>query len=132
MITICSRSRSVMTRVERRFPPGEPEQEVPFATSEEAWLWYVRCQVARDEGARFVAGLGRQRRPCDPDDIAREVGRLLSGRVLTRPQVEVLVRFGRRFTRPDRRDGAKPAEIALWREALDRLGPVLRAKGIVR
>ncbi|MCY3830138.1 MAG: hypothetical protein OXF89_13480 [Rhodospirillaceae bacterium] len=41
----------------------------PFDTAEEAWFWAMSCLVAREDGARFVAGLGLQERPCSPDDL---------------------------------------------------------------
>jgi len=69
-----------------------------FTTTEEAWFWYVQCQIARDDGVRFTAGLGAVARPCEPDDIAREVHRLHRARVLHRAHLEVLGRFGCRLT----------------------------------
>jgi len=57
--------------VKRKFAPTPVGQRegVPFATACEAWFWYIRCQTARDEGARFVANSGLVIRPCEPDDI---------------------------------------------------------------
>ncbi len=100
----------------------------PFATPEDAWVWYSHCQRARDEGARFVAGLGDIARPCAPDDIAREVWRLYRRRVLRGSHLRILAQFGSEcgVTR-----GAGPDADRLWREALDRLASPLRAKGIV-
>jgi hypothetical protein len=103
----------------------------PFATCEEAWLWYVQCQIARDDGVRFTAGLGAVARPCEPDDIVREVQRLARGRVLRRSHLAVLGRFGWRLAPPDPWGDDTPAEASLWREALDRLATPLRRKGIV-
>jgi hypothetical protein len=120
-----------MVRERNEGRPAVGDEGEPFATVEEAWLWYARCQVARDDGARVVAGLGRIERPCEPDDIAREVTRLYRGRRLCRAHVEILGRFGRRMAPPTRWAGNSAAEIGLWREALARLAPVLRHKGIV-
>jgi hypothetical protein len=102
-----------------------------FATSEEAWLWYAQCQIARDDGVRFVAGRGAVERPCEPDDIAREVQRLARGRVLRPRHLAVLGRFGQRMAPPDPWNGDTQAEAGLWHEALDRLATPLRHKGIV-
>jgi hypothetical protein len=101
----------------------------PFATPEDAWVWYAQCQRARDEGARFQAGQGDIARPCAPDDIAREVGRLYRLRILRGAHLRVLARFGGEtaMAAGDGDDGAS----RLWREAMDRLGGPLRAKGIV-
>ncbi len=42
---------------------------VPFISVEEAWFWYIAAMQARLDGARIVAGLGREIRPCEPVDI---------------------------------------------------------------
>jgi hypothetical protein len=107
---------------------GEEGAEEPFATSEEAWIWYAQCQLARDEGARFTAGLGRVARPCHPDDIVREVRRLYGRRVLRAAHLRVLARFGGGAAAPE---SGGAGDGRLWREALDRLDAPLRAKGIV-
>lgn len=100
----------------------------PFATPEDAWIWYSQCQRARDEGARFREGIGAVARPCAPDDIAREVRRLVQRRILGRAHLRVLTLFaGEGGVAEGDRGGAD----RLWREALDRLEAPLRAKGIV-
>jgi len=103
----------------------------PFTTVEEAWLWFVRCCAAREDGARFGAGRGEVARPCEPDDIAREVGRLYRGRILRPAHLKVLDRFGRRLVSPDPGAGDSAADALLWEEALDRLATPLKRKGIV-
>ncbi|WP_245651155.1 hypothetical protein [Paramagnetospirillum marisnigri] len=103
----------------------------PFATVEEAWLWYVRCQAARDDGARFIAGLGMVARPCEPDDIAREVRRLAMRRVLRPAHLHVLGHLVGRAGRPDPWSDDPAAAALLWDEALDRLATPLKRKGIV-
>jgi hypothetical protein len=103
----------------------------PFDTAEEAWLWFCRCQMARLDGVRFSADAGDVARPCDPDDIYREVDRLRRRRVLDRGHVTVLGRFGRRMVPPDPWAGDSAGEASLWAEALDRLATPLRGKGIV-
>ncbi|BAE53034.1 hypothetical protein [Paramagnetospirillum magneticum] len=109
-------------------PTLDSRKEEPFATPEDAWAWYSRCQLARDEGARFQTGLGDIARPCAPDDIARELRRLYRSRVLRGAHLRVLARFsGETGTTADDDSGTG----RLWREALDRLGERLRAKGIV-
>ncbi|EME70396.1 hypothetical protein H261_08738 [Paramagnetospirillum caucaseum] len=110
-------------------PTYEEREGEPFATPEDAWIWYSQCQQARDEGARYHAGLGAVARPCAPDDIVLEVRRLYRRRILSGAHLRALVRFGRQ-------NGAAAGEGdatagRLWREALDRLATPLRAKGIV-
>lgn len=103
----------------------------PFASAEEAWLWFSRCQLARIEGVRFTADSGDVARPCDPDDIYRAVDRLVRRRVLIAGHVAVLGRFGCRLMPPDPWAGDTVGETALWVEALDRLAEELRRKEIV-
>ncbi len=106
----------------------EEDEGEPFATPEDAWVWYSQCQRARDEGARYVAGLGAVIRPCSPDDIVREVRRLYRHRILRGAHLRVLVRFG---CDSGVAIGGDQTASRLWREALDRLEAPLRAKGIV-
>ncbi|MGE5502962.1 MAG: hypothetical protein ACM31L_00935 [Actinomycetota bacterium] len=109
--------------------PLNPQDGEPFASAEEAWLWFSHCQIARIEGARYSSGLSPQPRPCEPDDIYRAVTRLRLQRALGPQHLQVLGRFGSRLAPPDPADGA--GQLALWEEALDRLETALRPKGIV-
>lgn len=120
-----------MTAHPRRSPYAAAVPGEPFASAEEAWFWFMQCLRARHDGARFVAGAGLVPRPCDPDDIWRALDRLHRRRRLQRSHLLVLRHFGERLMvpDPDRRTEADAAR--LWDEALDRLGTVLRAKGIV-
>ena len=109
-------------------PTSDARDEESFATPEDAWVWYSQCQRARDEGARYRAGNGDVARPCAPDDIAREVRRLYRRRILRGAHLRALARFGGENGVVV---GDGDAAGRLWREALDRLGTPLRAKGIV-
>jgi len=111
--------------------PYSEREARPFATAEEAWLWFARCQLARVEGVRFTADNGRVARPCEPDDIYRVVERLRRQGMLTAGHIAVLGRFGCRLTSPDPWAGDSPGEASLWAEAMDRMTGPLRAKGIV-
>ncbi len=111
--------------------PYSEREAQPFATAEEAWLWFARCQLARVEGVRFTADSGEVARPCDPDDIYRVVGRLHRQGVLAAGHVAVLGRFGCRLMPPDPWAGDTVGEASLWGEAMDRMTGPLRAKGIV-
>jgi hypothetical protein len=104
---------------------------VPFDSSESVWFWFVQAQTARQDGARFVAGLSDLPRPCEPLDILRIVDRLYRQRRLMRDHLAVLAFYGRRLLAPDPRRPAEQRAQLIWREALDRLDPVLRGKGIV-
>jgi hypothetical protein len=113
-----------------------PVQDMPcdadlFTSSEEAWMWYCQCQIARDEGVRFLAGRGQYFRPCDPDDIVIAVESLYRKRHIDRRHMVVLNSYGMRLSPPN---GSLPEEreaAALWDQALDYLGDILKAKGII-
>ncbi|MCP5367661.1 MAG: hypothetical protein H6907_11435 [Hyphomicrobiales bacterium] len=111
--------------------PVSRAESTPFDSAEEAWFWYVRCQVARNDGARFVANSGLFVRPCEPDDIFCAVMQLIRSRKISRQHLRVLMAYGLREAPPDPRCGEEAAHAALWDLALDRLTTRLRAKGIV-
>ena len=104
----------------------------PFDSGEEAWFWSVQAQDAKAAGARVVAGRGLVQRPCEPADILRVVDRLFRSRQLVRDHLHVLVHYGRRLSAPDPERYREQRAHALWREAFDRVDPVLRDKGIVQ
>lgn len=101
-----------------------------FASAEEAWFWFVRCQQVRRDGARFSDSGGPQR-PCDPDDIYVAAATLHRRGILSRPHMSVLGTFGLRGHPPDARCRDEQSSARLWDEALDRLNTILRTKGIV-
>lgn len=102
----------------------------PFGSAEEAWFWFVRCQIVRRDGARFSASSGLFR-PCDPDDVYLVIIALKRQRVLTGLHLETLGRFGMLGRPPDARCREQESAARLWDEALDRLTTPLREKGIV-
>ena len=104
---------------------------VPFASAEEAWFWFIQAQAARTEGARFSRGLGLVARPCEPLDIMGVLDRLYRKRRLLRDHLLVLRHYGRRLMAPDARLAREARAATLWREAFNRLEPVLIRKGIV-
>ncbi len=119
-------------RGERLFPrPLSERAAQPFTCAEEAWLWFARCQQARMAGVRFTADCGDVARPCDPDDVYRAMDRLYRRGRIGDGHVTVLGRFGLRLSPPDPWGGDTPGEAALWAEAMERLGVLLREKGIV-
>ena len=104
----------------------------PFVNAEEAWFWYVRCQKARRDGARFEHGMAQVARPCDPDDIYRIVLGLYRASKLCRRKFDVLVRYGFRELAPDPRCDEEKVDARHWADALDLMTTVLSAKDLLR
>lgn len=112
--------------------PYSCEGAVPFASAEEAWFWFTRCQKARHDGARLRADFALEPRPCDPDDVYRMVVGLARARRLRGHHLRVLESYGLRESAPDPRADEELRDCRLWDEALDRLHTVFKAKGVVR
>jgi len=123
-----------MSHKDRFFTPRpQPDmQTTPFETVEEAWFWFILAQEARNAGARLAAGAGLKPRPCEPSDILKCLDRLHRNRRLQMDHLLVLRHYGRRQLAPDPRRIKEVRAFTLWKEALDRLEPVLVRKGIVR
>jgi hypothetical protein len=114
-------------------PKHQPDLDtVPFASAEEAWLWFIQAQEARNEGARFTSGLSLIPRPCEPTDILSVVERLYRNRRLVMDHVLVLRHYGKRQLPPDSRRVKEARAFTLWQESMERIEPVLVRKGIVR
>lgn len=107
-------------------------EAVPFDSAQEAWFWFVRAQQAKNDGARFAAGLGNTERPCEPIDILRILDRLYRNRLLLRDHLLVLRHYGRRELSPDPRRIKEARAYKLWIEALERMEPILERKGIIQ
>jgi hypothetical protein len=104
---------------------------VPFIDAAQAWFWFIRCQQARRDGARFEEAAGGIRRPCDPDDLYRAAVALERRKAIGREHLRVLAAYGLAGRPPDARCREEERPARLWAEALDRLTTVLKAKGIV-
>ncbi len=104
----------------------------PFDNAEEAWLWFILAQEAKNEGARVSAGAGLYARPCEPIDILKSLDGLYRNRRLVMDHLLVLRHYGKRQMAPDPRRVKEVRAFSLWKEAMERLEPVLVRKGIVR
>ncbi|MCB1682720.1 MAG: hypothetical protein H6858_01950 [Rhodospirillales bacterium] len=122
----------IPSRQKHKTPVIRESQPVPFDTVEEAWFWFIAAQQAKNEGARIIAGQGLVERPCEPVDILKILDRLYRRRILTMNHILVLRHYGRRNMAPDPRRIKEVRADKLWREAMDRLEPVLESKGILR
>jgi len=125
--------KRAMSTKDRYTPKTQPDIKATlFDNAEEAWLWFILAQEARNEGARFTAGLSLVNRPCEPSDILSAMERLYRNRRLLMDHLLVLRHYGKRQLPPDPRRVKEVRAFALWKEALERLEPVLVRKGIVR
>lgn len=111
--------------------PQTTTEPLPFSSPEEAWFWFVQAYDARCSGARVVAGAGDLNRPCEPLDLLQCVDRLYRNRRILIDHVRVLAHYGRRMMAPDPTRSREALAHTLWCEAMSRLEPVLRRKGIV-
>jgi len=105
---------------------------VPFDSAEDAWFWFMASQEAKNEGARFAAGLSLYPRPCEPIDVLRVLDRLYRQRCLLRDHLLVLRHYGKRKMPPDPYRQREARAHKLWTEALSQLELVLIKKGVVR
>lgn len=104
----------------------------PFENAEEAWFWFIQAYQARNDGAQITANHGRVVRPCDPDDILKILDRLYRHRRLTMHHFRVLRHYGVRMIAPDSTRAREHLAARLWGEAMQIMGEVLIAKGIMR
>lgn len=117
---------------DRYTPRPQAEVEVtPFRSAEEAWFWFIQAQAARVDGAQMTMGEGLVPRPCEPLDILKVLDVLYRQRRLVTDHLLVLRHYGRRLMPPDPRRGREIRASRLWREAFDRIEPVLLRKGII-
>lgn len=108
------------------------EEIHPFISAEEAWFWFMDCYQAREDGAKFTAGKGLYKRPCEPIDILNVVSRLHRNRRLLMDHIYVLKHYGQRHMPPDRHRKNEQRARTLWEEALERIEDVLERKGVVQ
>jgi len=121
-----------MRRKTRAPRPSPLRRTTPFQSAEEAWFWYVRCQKARDDGAKMEVDLTRDGRPCELEDVYRAVKRLSDCRKISGHHIRVLVAYGKGDRPPDPRCREEAEPYRLWTEALDKLTTVLKQKDIIQ
>jgi hypothetical protein len=105
--------------------PGEP-----FASPEQAWFWTMAALQARAQGTGRRSGAGVARN-CDPDDVIRALDQLYRARRIDLLHARILRIWGERGQVPQATHPREARDAAIWREAMDRLGGRLRARGIV-
>ena len=100
-----------------------PVAEEPFNNAEEAWFWFMSWRlIVEDGGTPGHEGRGR---PCMPLDMLACLRRLVKPGRLTRAQLQVMARFGRRLEAPP---GRSPL-ARLWEDGMARLEELLRSQG---
>jgi len=122
---------AIASRIGTRAGAAAVAHAEPFRSAEEAWFWTMAALIARRDGARYVAGLARAVRPCEPDDVVKCLDRLWRQRRIDLVHARILRIWGERGTAPDARIPAERSDLRIWNEALSRLEWALRAKGIV-
>lgn len=110
----------------------EEKNTVPFYDAVEAWFWFIKAQEARNDGARYTAGMSLTPRPCEPSDFLKILDRLYRNRILLRDHFLVLRHYGRRQLAPDNRRAKEAIAYKLWCEAFDKIEPILIQKKIVQ
>lgn len=108
-----------------RFEATEGTEAFPDAES--AWFWCVQTSEAIHSGARLEPGRATTPRPCEAVDIQTVVLRLARQKVLTDAHVRALVTYGPRQSRPKHK-----IPNALWQQAMQRITPALKQKGIIQ
>ncbi len=122
-----------MDKTDRYTPKKQPDIETtPFDYAEEAWFWFILAQEARNTDACISEGASLVTRPCEPDDILKVVERLYRNRRLLMDHVLVLRHYGKRQLPPDPCRIKEARASHVWKEALERIEPILLTKGIVR
>ncbi len=122
-----------MSQHDQRFPKPTPDIKTePFERAEDAWFWFIAAQAARNDGARVTAGVGLIPRPCEPADIYNVLNHLHRSRRLLMEHLLVLRHYGRRQMAPDPRRVKEARAFHLWKEAMERMEPLLVRKGIVK
>jgi hypothetical protein len=124
---IAARQSSIADRVHVRHGP----EVQPFGSAEEAWLWTMAALIARREGARYTANLGRVCRPCDPDDVVKSLDGLYRQKRIDLAHARILRIWGERQMAPSHAVAVERQDRRLWVEALERLEWPLRVKGII-
>ena len=104
---------------------GQTPGREAFATAEEAWLWAMAAFVAHRDGKPEPAG------PCNPHNMFEIVNHLYCRRRINREHANALRSWGERGTAPNPAYPLERSDSRLWREALDRLAPLLIDEGIV-
>ena len=111
-------------------PPGRlSDRSEPFRNAEQAWFWTMGALAARRDGGG--GGALRIARPCDPDDVVKCLDQLYRHHRIDLLHARILRHWGERQMAPDPACASETHDARLWREALDRLDPPLRSKGIL-
>jgi hypothetical protein len=73
--------------------------------------------VARRDGARVRAGVGRVKRPCEPDDVVKCLDTLYRRRRIDLVHARILRIWGERQAAPSPGFASERGDWRLWREA---------------
>ena len=103
-----------------------------FATAEEAWFWFIRCERAREEGARRAPkGNAITVPPCEPADIIRTLQRMYDTDILLPTHAYILGFYGEQERPPDPNIHEEVLDWVLWIDAFDYIEAAFREKGFI-
>ena len=110
------------------------ERPAQIRAVEDLWFWFMRqrCPDGTTAGRpRAVVAAQGEDGSCHPLDVFRVVDGLYRRRRLDRDHLAVLGHYGRRQSPPDPRRRREQRAELIWREALERLAPALRRRGLI-
>ncbi len=113
-------SADLPRNIARRPPPPPPQ---PFATAEQALVWFTRAQAGGEIGA--------VPRACQPAAVLQQIDRLWRHRLLLRDHLLVLAHYGRRGAAPRPQVKREARACTLWSEAVAVLEAPLRQLGLL-
>ena len=114
----------------RAFGPSAAE----IRAVEALWFWFMRhrCPDGTTAGRPRVTGIpGGKSEGCHPLDVFRVVDGLYRHRRLDRDHLAILGHYGRRQSPPDPSRRREQRAHLIWAEALTRLAPALRRRGLI-
>jgi len=103
-----------------------------FNNTQEAWFWFIQANEAKILGAKCSPGMGTISRPCEPEDIMNIVHKLYRTRTLLIDHIRILAHYGKKLSAPNKDRYKEQKAYTLWREAINKLEPVMVKKGIIK
>ena len=110
---------------------ANPDNTVLFNSSEEAWFWFCKYNERRD-GYKRESSANTVIRPCFLDDVYIVVSRLFLSGKITKKDLDVLVKYGKKQIAPDIRTFEEYEDALSWQDSMRQMTPLFIQKKIVR